>query len=102
MICRVGHNNPLLDIKSVKQCFPLSIKNKNIKFVKKDLSKKITSNIKSVKYIFHLAGSVGVKNINKNPLEAFLNNTLTCKNVVRFSDQIKEKSKIILFSTSEV
>ena len=78
------------------------IKNKNIKFVKKDLSKKITSNIKGVKYIFHLAGSVGVKNINKNPLEAFLNNTLTCKNVVRFSDQIKEKSKIILFSTSEV
>ena len=29
------------------------IKHKNIKFVKKDLSKKITSNVKSIKYIFH-------------------------------------------------
>jgi len=78
------------------------IKNKKIKFVKKDLSKKITSNIKGIKYIFHLAGSVGVKNINQNPLDAFLNNTLTCKNVVRFSNKIREKAKIILFSTSEV
>jgi len=78
------------------------IKNKNIKFVKKDLSKKITSNIKGVKYIFHLAGSVGVQNINQNPLDAFLNNILTCKNIVRFNSKIKGKSKIILFSTSEV
>ena len=78
------------------------IKNKNIKFVKKDLTKKITSNIKDIKYIFHLAGSVGVQNIDQNPLDTFLNNTLTCKNVVRFSNKIKEKSKIILFSSSEV
>jgi nucleoside-diphosphate-sugar epimerase len=78
------------------------IKHKNIKFVRKDLSKKITSNIKGIKYIFHCAGSVGVENINQNPLNAFLNNTLACKNVIRFSNKLKEKSKIILFSTSEV
>ena len=82
--------------------FKKLIKNKNVKFIKKDLTKKIFSKEKGIKYIFHLAGSVGVQNINDNPLDAFLNNVITCKNIIKFNSLQQKKSKIVLFSTSEV
>ena len=78
------------------------LKKKNVKFIKKDLTKKIKVNISNVSHIFHLAGSVGVKNINKNPYKSFLNNFLSLKNVIDFNINLKKKPKLILFSTSEV
>ena len=80
------------------------LKNKNINFLKIDLQKKIKIKIKIKKpdYIFHLAGSVGVDNINKDSFGSFLNNILTFKNVIDFNNNLKKKAKLILFSTSEV
>jgi UDP-glucose 4-epimerase len=78
------------------------LKKKNVKFIKKDLTKTIKGNISNVSHIFHLAGSVGVKNINKNPYKSFLNNFLSLKNVIDFNINLKKTAKLILFSTSEV
>ena len=77
------------------------IKYKNVKFIKTDLRKKIKIKISEPKYIFHLAGTVGVKNISDSPYKSFINNITTLKNVLDFCNKFK-KSKIILFSTSEV
>ena len=78
------------------------LKEKNVKFIRKDLTKKINSKKMNVSHIFHLAGSVGVSNINKNPYNSFLNNFLTLKNIVEFNRGLKKQAKLILFSTSEV
>ena len=53
------------------------LRKKNVKFIKKDLTKKINAKKMNVSHIFHLAGSVGVSNVNKNPYNSFLNNFLT-------------------------
>ncbi len=78
------------------------VKNNKIKFFKKDLKKKLKLKIKNLHYIFHLAGSVGVKNINKEPYQALINNIITLKNIIDFNKKQNNSSKIILFSTSEV
>ena len=73
---------------------------KLVKFIKRDLTRPL--NIKDkFKYIFHLASVVGVKNVEKNPLETLKNNIYSTINLIEF---IKKKSnpKIIFFSTSEV
>ena len=49
------------------------LRKKNVKFIKKDLTKKINAKKMNVSHIFHLAGSVGVSNVNKNPYNPFLN-----------------------------
>lgn len=77
------------------------IKKKNVTFIKIDLQKKIKLNIRFT-HIFHLAGSVGVKNIQNKPLSSFTNNIITFKNILEFNNLKKQKAKIILFSTSEV
>jgi UDP-glucose 4-epimerase len=77
------------------------LKLNNIKFIKTDLRKKIKMSISNPRYVFHLAGSVGVKNISRNPYESFMNNIITLKNVLDFCKKFK-RTKIILFSTSEV
>ena len=78
------------------------LRKKNVKFIKKDLTKKINVKKMNVSHIFHLAGSVGVSNVNKNPYNSFLNNFLTLKNIVDFNRGLKKQAKLILFSTSEV
>ena len=78
------------------------LRKKNVKFIKKDLTKKINANKMKISHIFHLAGSVGVSNINKNPYNSFLNNFLTLKNIVDFNRGLRKQAKLILFSTSEV
>ena len=78
------------------------LRKKNVKFIKKDLTKKINAKKMNVSHIFHLAGSVGVSNVNKNPYNSFLNNFLTLKNIVDFNRSLKKQAKLILFSTSEV
>ena len=70
--------------------------------IKKDLTKKINANKMKISHIFHLAGSVGVSNINKNPYNSFLNNFLTLKNIVDFNRSLRKQAKLVLFSTSEV
>tara|TARA_B100001094_G_scaffold331049_1_gene398121 strand:+ start:1044 stop:2021 length:978 start_codon:yes stop_codon:yes gene_type:complete len=82
--------------------FKALLKSNNIKFYKKNLREKLKLNIKNPKYIFHLAGSVGVQNINKDPYNSFVNNIITLKNILDFNNKQTKKAKIILFSTSEV
>ena len=78
------------------------IKNKNITFLKMDLRKKIRFKFHNLTHIFHLAGSVGVKNINKDSYGSFLNNVDTLKNIIEICKNHNKKIKFILFSTSEV
>ena len=47
------------------------LRKKNVKFIKKDLTKKINTKKMNISHIFHLAGSVGVSNINRNPYNSF-------------------------------
>ena len=83
--------------------FKSLLKRKNVKFFKKDLTKKIINNkLKNISYIFHLAGTVGVSNVNKDPYKSFLNNFLTLKHIIDFNKNLKKEAKLIVFSTSEV
>lgn len=78
------------------------LKKKNVIFYKKNLNNKTNTKFKNISHIFHLAGSVGVKNINKDPYKSFFNNILSLKNLLDTIKIKKKKIKIILFSTSEV
>ena len=77
----------------------LIIKNK-INLLKVNLCKKI--NIKNnFDYIFHLAATVGVKNVTKNPIYTVQNNIQSLLNLITFCKS-KKNTKLIFFSTSEV
>ncbi len=78
------------------------LKKKNVTFYKRNLNEKINLKIKNISHIFHLAGSVGVKNINKDPYGSFFNNIISLKNTVDSFQKKRQKIKVILFSTSEV
>lgn len=78
------------------------LKKRNVSFFKVDLKKKIRIRLKNLSHIFHLAGSVGVKNINRDSYGSFLNNIITLKNVIEMSKPFQRYAKLILFSTSEV
>jgi len=54
---------------------------------------------KNFDYIFHLAATLGVKNVNNQPFDTFLNNTLP---LVRLLNFYKSDTRLIFFSTSEV
>lgn len=73
---------------------------KDVKFNRIDLTKtfKLKDNFQ---YIFHLASTVGVKNVTKNPIHTFQNNISSTINLIK---AIKNTSKtnFIFFSTSEV
>jgi len=78
------------------------LKKKNVFFYKINLNNKIKIKFKNISHIFHLAGSVGVQNINKDAYGSFFNNIISLKNIVDTIQNKKKKTKIILFSTSEV
>ncbi len=78
------------------------LKKKNVIFYKKNLNNKTNTKFNNISHVFHLAGSVGVKNINKDPYKSFFNNILSLKNLLDTIKIKKKKVKIILFSTSEV
>ena len=78
------------------------LRNKNVELFKKNLQKKIKAKKSQVSHIFHLAGSVGVKNISENAYNSFLNNFITLKNIIEFNKSLPNSAKLILFSTSEV
>ena len=69
------------------------LKNKKVKLIKIDLSKKHNFKIKNLSFIFHLAGSVGVKNINKDPLGSLTNNILSLKNIINLNNNLKKKKQ---------
>jgi nucleoside-diphosphate-sugar epimerase len=78
------------------------LKNRNVIFKNIDLQKKINIKLSKIDYLFHLAGSVGVKNIETASLSSFLNNVNSLKSLINFSLKQGKKLKFILFSTSEV
>jgi UDP-glucose 4-epimerase len=81
--------------------FKRIIKNKNIKVIKFDLSKKI--NINHQYYcIFHLAAIVGVDNVISKPYDVLNKNILFLQNILEFSKKQKKLKKFFFFSTSEV
>ena len=82
--------------------FKILLKKKNVFFYKINLNSKIKIKLKNISHIFHLAGSVGVKNINKDAYGSFFNNVTSLKNIIDMFKKTKKKIKIILFSTSEV
>jgi len=82
--------------------FKKILKKRNVSFFKVDLKKKITIRLNNLSHIFHLAGSVGVKNINEDSYGSFLNNIITLKNVIEMNKSLRRHAKLILFSTSEV
>jgi len=78
------------------------LKKRNISFFRVDLKNKIRIRLKNLSHIFHLAGSVGVKNINRDSYGCFINNIIALKNVIEMSKPFQRHVKLILFSTSEV
>lgn len=78
------------------------LKKKNIKFINKDLSKKIKIKLKKINTTYHLAAKVGVENVNKSPLDTFNLNLISLINVINFIKKNNINSKFVFFSTSEV
>ena len=78
------------------------LKNKNVTFLKINLRNKINRNKHDISHIFHLAGSVGVKNINDSPFLTFINNITSLINVINFTRKQKNRIKVAIFSTSEL
>jgi UDP-glucose 4-epimerase len=77
------------------------VKNKNIKFIKKNINKEIIIN-KKFDYIFHLAATVGVKNVKKSPSFTFQNNIIPTFNLINYLQKKNKNCIFVFFSTSEV
>ena len=77
------------------------LKKKNIKIIKKDISKKLTFK-KKFDYIFHLAATVGVKNVNKDPSFTIQNNIMPAFNLINYLYKNNRNCIFVFFSTSEV
>jgi UDP-glucose 4-epimerase len=79
------------------------IKSKRINLIKTDL---LNLNIKDWKRdyykIFHLAAIIGVKHVNKDPINVALQNIYLLDNVIKIAYSQKNLKKFIFFSTSEV
>lgn len=85
--------------------FSLMIRNKNVKFIKGDLTDYDSFNLLEGKYdyIYHLAAIIGVKNIKDNPVQALYVNTLSVLNLLNWVNKKQRFIKGLLFSsTSEV
>ena len=77
-------------------------KNANFTYTQIDLNSRIQTKFNNFSHVFHLAASLGVKNINENPSETFKNNINSLINLV---DNLKKNSPnciLIYFSSSEV
>ncbi len=79
------------------------LNNKNVKFIKKDLSK-ISDFLKiyDFDYIFHFAAILGVQNVINKPYETLKENIQTTIKLVNFSKKQKKLKKVCFTSTSEV
>jgi UDP-glucuronate decarboxylase len=80
--------------------FSILKKNKKIKIVKIDLTKKITNQINlKFDYIFHLASYGQPDKFTSNPLKTFKLNTETITNLMKF---VRTQGKFFYFSSSEI
>ena len=91
--------------------FPIYYYKNNIKNLKKDknfsysrinLKFKLKNKFGNLSHVFHLAASLGVKNINKKPYEAFKNNINSLVNLVDNLRKYSPNSVLVYFSSSEV
>lgn len=79
------------------------LKKKNIFFIKKKLDKNLNFlDQYKFNFVFHLAASVGVKNINTDPFSSYENNIVSTLNLVNYLNKKKFNGKLIFFSTSEI
>ncbi|MDB4141804.1 NAD-dependent epimerase/dehydratase family protein, partial [Candidatus Pelagibacter sp.] len=78
------------------------IKKRNIKFLNQDLTKSFKIKDQNIKYIFHLAARIGVKNVIEKPSETINDNLLMLINTINAVKKNNKKVKIIFFSTSEI
>lgn len=79
------------------------LNNKNVKFIKKDLSN-ISDFLKiyDFDYIFHFAAILGVQKVINNPFDTLRENIQTTIKLINFSKKQKKLKKICFTSTSEV
>ena len=94
----------IIDIWDKKKIQPKKLKFINdfkICYIRHNLTTKLKYKIKNVSYIFHTAGLLGVKFVENNPFQCFINNTECLKNVIKIAEDNKD-CKILNFSTSEV
>ena len=66
------------------------IKKKNIKFLNQDLTKSFKIKDQNIKYIFHLAARIGVKNVIEKPSETINDNLLMLINTI---NAVKKNNK---------
>lgn len=78
------------------------LKNKKIKFLNQNLTRPFKLNDNNIKYIFHLAARIGVKNVIEKPSETINDNLLMLINTINAVKKKNKKVKIIFFSTSEI
>ena len=94
----------IIDVWDKKRIQPKKLKFINdfkISYIRHNLTTKLKHKIKNVGYIFHTAGLLGVKFVENNPFQCFINNTECLKNVIKIAEDNKN-CKILNFSTSEV
>ena len=77
-------------------------KYKNFSYSKINLKFKIRKKFNDLSHVFHLAASLGVKNINKNPYDSFKNNINSLINLIDNLKNYSPNSTLIYFSSSEV
>ena len=78
------------------------IKNKRIKFLNQNLTRPFELKDKNIKYIFHLAARIGVKNVIEKPSETINDNLSMLINTVNAVKKNNKNAKMIFFSTSEI
>ena len=78
------------------------IKNKRIKFLNQNLTRPFEIKDNNIKYIFHLAARIGVKNVIEKPSDTINDNLTMLINTVNAVKKNNKKVKIIFFSTSEI
>jgi len=76
--------------------------NKNFIYSKTNLNSKIKDKFHNISHAFHLAASLGVKNISENPYETFKNNVDSLINLIDNLKKYSPQCILIYFSSSEV
>lgn len=82
--------------------FKKNLKDKKVKLINLNLTKPYKLKFKDIKYVFHLAAKVGVKNVVKKPGQTINDNVLMLINTINAIKHQNKKAKFVFFSTSEV
>ena len=73
-----------------------------VKLLKNDLTKPFKIKDKKIKYVFHFAARLGVKNVISEPSKTLNDNLNMLVNTLDAVKKFNKKAKFIFFSTSEV